>query len=145
VIQTPYDQTLHIEDDLGWGITSRVYAVRKGSDLFALKICTDSLPNLESEYLVLKALEKKKVSYITKANGMSDDKKQLLLSPVGIPVFKPIITREHAIQFVETMRAIHQCGYLHHDVRPENLVLVTRSQLVGPRKPKVVYDVFVVI
>lgn len=134
----PYDARLQIVDDLGWGVTSRVYRVRDAADkALALKICT--MPGMDAwkEFEVLQALKAKKVSHICRAEGISDDGTQLLLSPVGVPVFTPIITQKHALQFVDTVRHIHICGYLHHDIRPENVLFVTKTWNVKPQGSRV--------
>ena len=120
---------------LGAGATSSVYKCRHPSsqtETVAAKVPRE--PHTTSyEHLVL--LELAGCLCIPHVVAQLDNEHGLLLQPVGMPLALHGTLTRHPLLFrgllrlVQALRTAHEKGWLHRDLRPDNLVIVGEDRM----------------
>jgi hypothetical protein len=124
---------VRVDQLLDSGASGRVYRVTIAGDDAVLK-SFGKAEECRDERDILRHVESNDVPFVPRVLAAAET--QLVLAPRGLSVTRdqPWITRQHALGFIETVGRLHECGVLHRDIRPENLVVYIRSsRIAGPR------------
>ena len=125
------DRTITPLHYLGSGSSAEVYSTTDNHTIkFFVPSETTHLKAIERDVLI--KLNENKPPNILLQNVLAEDDELiwsfLLLKPVGRPVC-PLVNRSFKLElsFHEILRTLHyahQCGVLHNDIRPENLIIL---------------------
>jgi len=125
----PIPESYINERILGRGLTSMVFQVKKGSILCAFKSLIDEefKESIDNECTVLRALNALNIKGVPECMGLVNEGEK------GQPVYgifiSPILQdvgyfgRSKAEQLFDLVVQIHKQGYLHRDIRPDNVKL----------------------
>lgn len=128
-----------VEEKIGSGSGSSVYRVRMSTSqkYYALKVVTsDHVSDLTLETKILKALKNSKLFPKYRWSGDFIGKKALMMSLLGPPI--PVYIEKESIptykiyrlinQVVLALEQLHNIGYVHRDIKPDNICLKYKSK-----------------
>ncbi len=125
---------------LGEGATSKVFLVKKGDSLFALKqlniIDDEFKKRFEREIAILKELKHKNIVSIID-NGIYEDKPFIVIDYVDGDSLDRIATRLSMLEKLDILilaahgiAYLHSKGIIHRDIKPENILVSKNLNIV---------------
>jgi len=122
--QPRFSRDISMSDFLGGGATSQVYRASNG---MVVKLLADRFADLcENEKHILQQLSKNEAiqKYIPKVVEAANN--ALLMEPEGLPLTHP--TLAHWNQVLLILKELHAGGYVHRDIRPNNILIQAGTQ-----------------
>eukprot|EP00824_Muranothrix_gubernata_P020526 TRINITY_DN409_c0_g1_i9.p1 TRINITY_DN409_c0_g1~~TRINITY_DN409_c0_g1_i9.p1 ORF type:complete len:715 (+),score=119.98 TRINITY_DN409_c0_g1_i9:118-2145(+) len=123
------DALAHPVGFLGSGATSAVYKVQWKKDFYVLKVASsikhDAAFAMEKQIADLEwAQNSKHIPRVVKSGELPDGKQFLLSTPVASPFrLAGGFSLRHAISLLDVLKKAHDAGYVHRDVRPNNILV----------------------
>jgi len=106
---------------LGFGSSATVYEAKDKNDN-TLKVVKISKHKEFSQSEIKILNEVKDISSVIKFEKSLSDGKNLILSPVGVPIKDIKFTSEQFVKLVDTLEEVHKRGYVHNDISLSNIL-----------------------